>query len=81
MQTAFDALKKTLTSASCLTLPDPDDEFEVTTNASENAKTVDVVLTQNDHSVVYESTKLNSYQFNYSIYDKEIYAIMHVLER
>jgi hypothetical protein len=29
MQVAFDALKKALTSASCLALPDQDGEFEV----------------------------------------------------
>ena len=81
MQTAFDALKETLTSASCLALPDSDGEFEVTTNTSENAKTVDAVLIQNDHPMTYESTKLNSYQLNYSVHDKEMCAIMHALER
>ena len=81
MQTAFDALKKALTSASCLALPDPDGEFEVTTDASEDAKAVGAVLMQNDHPVAYESTKLNSHQLNYSIHDKEMCAIMHALER
>ena len=46
MQTAFDALKEALTSASCLALPDPNGEFEVTTDASEDTKTVGAVLTQ-----------------------------------
>ena len=81
MQTAFDALKEALTSASCLALPDPDGEFEVTTDASEDAKAVGAVLTQNDHPVAYESTKLNSHQLNYSVHDKEMCAIMHALER
>ena len=81
MQTAFDALKETLTSASCLALPDPDDEFEVITDASEDAKTVGAVLMQNDHPVAYESTKLNTHQFNYLVHDKEMCAIMHALER
>ena len=81
MQTAFDALKKALTSASCLALPDPDGEFEVTTDASEDAKTVGAILMQNDHPVAYESTKLNSHQLNYLIHDKEMCAIMHALER
>ena len=81
MQTAFDALKEALTSASCLALPDPNDEFEVTTDASEDAKAVDAILMQDDHPVAYESTKLNSHQLNYSIHDKEICAIMHALER
>ena len=81
MQTAFDALKKALTSAPCLALPDPDGEFEVTTDASEDAKAVGAVLTQNGHPVAYESTKLNSHQLNYPVHDKEMCAIMHALER
>ena len=81
MQTAFDALKEVLTSASCLALSNPNGEFEVITNTSEDAKTVDAVLMQDDHSVAYESTKLNTHQLNYSVYDKEICAIMHALQR
>src|SRR6266480_6127298 len=81
MQTAFDESKKALTSAPCLALPDPDGEFEVITDASEDAKAVGAVLTQNGHHVVYESKKLNSHQLNYSVHHKEMYAIMHALER
>jgi len=81
VQTAFEQLKETLTSASCLALPDPDDEFEITTNASEDAKTIGAMLTQNGHPVAFESTKLNVHQFNYSVHDKEMCAIMHALER
>ena len=81
MQTAFDALKEALTSAPCLALPDPDGEFEVTTDASEDAKAVGAVLTQDGHPVAYESTKLNTHQLNYSVHDKEMCAIMHALQR
>ena len=81
MQDAFDELKKALTSAPCLALPDPDGEFEVTTDASEDAKAVGAVLMQNGHPVAYESTKLNPHQLNYSVHDKEMCAIMHALER
>src|SRR5271168_4007044 len=66
MQAAFDELKKALTSAPCLALPDPDGEFEVTTDASEDAKAVGAVLMQNGHPVAYESKKLNSHQLNYT---------------
>ena len=52
--------------------------FPLLSNASEDAKTVDAVLTQNDHPVAYESTKLSPHQLNYPIHDKEIYAIIHV---
>ena len=81
MQTAFDELKRALTSAPCLALPDPDGEFEVTTDASEDAKAVGAVLTHNGHPVAYESTKLNSHQLNYSVHDKEMCAIMHALDK
>jgi hypothetical protein len=79
-QSTFDALKKALTSAPCLALLDPDGEFEVTTDASKDAKAVGAVLTQNGHPVTYESTKLNIRQLNYPIHDKEICAIMHALK-
>jgi len=81
MQTMFDALKKALTSALCLALSNPDDEFEVTTDASEDSKTARAILTQNDHSVAYKPTKLNSHQLNYSVHDKEMCMIMHALKR
>ena len=81
MQAAFDELKKTLISASCLVLPDSDEEFEVTTDASEDAKAVGAVLTQNGHSVAFESAKLNPHQLNYSVHDKEMCVIMHALEK
>jgi hypothetical protein len=81
MQTAFNQLKEALTSAPCLALPDPDGEFEVTTDASEDAKAAGAILTQNGHPVAYKSTKLNSHQLNYLVHDKEMCAIMHALER
>ena len=81
MQAAFDELKKALTTAPCLALPDPDGEFEVITDASEDAKAVGAVLVQNGHPVAYESKKLNTYQLNYAVHDKEMCAIMHALER
>src|SRR5213078_3120564 len=81
MQTAFKEIKKALTSAPCLALPDPNGEFEVITDASEDAKAVGAVLVQNSHPVPYESKKLNVHQLNYSVHDKEMCAIMHALER
>jgi hypothetical protein len=59
MLEAFQQLKDALTSSPCLKLPDPNGEFEVITDASEDAKAVGVVLTQNDHPVAFESKKLN----------------------
>ena len=79
MEGAFQDLKDALTNAPCLQLPDPDDEFEVTTDASEEAKAVGCVLTQNGHPVAFESKKLNPHQLNYTVHDKEMCAIMHAL--
>ena len=81
MQVAFDELKKASTSAPCLALRDPDGEFEATTGTWEDAKATGAVLMQNDHPVAFESMKLNPRQFNYSVYDKEMCAIIHALER
>src|ERR1700731_633811 len=81
MLEAFQRLKDALTTASCLKLPDPDREFEVTTDASEDAKAVGAVLTQDGHPVAFESKKLNLHQLNYAVHDKEMCAIMHALDR
>lgn len=81
MLIAFDTVKDKLTSAPCLCIPDPDGEFEVTTDASEDAKAVGAVLTQNGHPVAFESKKLDKHQMNYPVHDKEMCAIMHALNR
>jgi hypothetical protein len=81
MLEAFQRLKDALTTASYLKLLDSDREFEVIIDASEDAKAVSAVLTQDSYSIAFESKKLNSYQLNYAVHDKEMYAIMHALDR
>jgi hypothetical protein len=81
MTTAFEAAKQKLMEEPCLRIADPDGEFEVTTDASEDAKAVGAVLTQNGHPVAFESKKLDKHQVNYSVHDKEMCAIMHALDR
>jgi len=81
MSFAFDALKNALVSAPCLALPDPDGEFEVITDASEDAKAVGAVLMQSGHPIAFESAKLNPHQLNYSVHDKEMFAIIHALRK
>ena len=78
---AFHALKQALTNDPCLKLPDPDGEYEVITDASEDEATVGAVLTQYGHPIAFESKKLNLHQRNYPVHDKEMYAIMHALDR
>jgi hypothetical protein len=58
---AFIELKQALTSEPCLQLPDPHGEFEVTTDAAEETKTVGAVLTQNGHPIAFESRKLDKH--------------------
>jgi hypothetical protein len=81
MLEAFQQLKDALTTASYLKLPDPDREFEVIIDASKDTKVVSAVLTQNSYSVAFKSKKLNLYQLNYIVHDKEMCAIMHALDR
>jgi RNase H-like domain found in reverse transcriptase len=81
MQMIFDQLKEILTSISYLILSNPNNEFEIIMNISKNVKIIDVILIQNNHSMIYESIKLNSYQFNYSIYDKKMCMIIYILKR
>jgi len=81
MVIAFNELKNALTSAPCLQLPDPHDDFEVTTDASEDEATTGAVLTQNGHPIAYDSQKLNQHQRNYPIHDKEMCAIMRALDK
>ena len=78
---AFNGLKKALTNDPCLKLSDPDGEYEVTTDASEDEATVGAVLTQYGHPIAFESKKLNPHQRNYPVHDKEMCAIMHALDR
>ena len=81
MVQAFNDLKTALTNDPCLQLPDPDGEYEVTTDASEDEATVGAVLTQYGHPIAFESKKLNPHQRNYPVHDKEMCAIMHALDR
>ena len=79
MEQAFRDLKQALINEPCLQLPNPNGEYEVTTDASEDEATVEAVLMQNGHPIAYEFKKLNSHQKNYSVHDKEMCAIMYAL--
>ena len=80
-QTAFDALKEKLTSASVLLLPDPNKPFTITTDASDFA--IGAVLTQDkgkgEQPVAYESRKLSPAEQNYAVYEKKLLAIVHAI--
>ncbi|KAK1621401.1 hypothetical protein QYE76_026918, partial [Lolium multiflorum] len=75
---AFDELKRLLTSAPLLALPDFNKQFEIECDASGIG--IGGVLMQEGHPIAYFSEKLSGAKLNYHIYDKELYALIRVLE-
>ncbi|XP_062188886.1 uncharacterized protein LOC133892188 [Phragmites australis] len=75
---AFQELKKRLSEAPLLVLPDFTKTFEVECDASGIG--IGGVLMQNGQPVAYFSEKLGGAQLNYSVYDKELYALVRALE-
>lgn len=63
----------------CLAIPDFSVPFTVEYDASK--LDVGVVLMPNGQSIAFEIRKLPSAKQSFSIYDKEMLAVMHALER
>ncbi|CAM5106314.1 unnamed protein product [Eretmochelys imbricata] len=83
-QKVFNKLKVTLMSDPVLRAPDFDKPFLVTTDASERG--VGAVLMQKGpdqefHPVVFLSKKLSERESNWSVTEKECYAIVYALEK
>ena len=77
-QQAFDALKSKLTQAPLLQLPDFDKTFKLECDASGIG--IGGVLIQGGKPVAFFSEKLHGPTLNYSTYDKELYALVRVLQ-
>jgi hypothetical protein len=75
---AFQELKKRLTEAPVLILPDFTKTFEVECDPSGIG--IGGVLMQQGKPIAYFSEKLGGAQSNYSVYDKELYALVRTLE-
>lgn len=82
-QTAFDALKKAITSEPVLTIFDPEKPTELETDASDYA--IAGQIGQRDEQgrlkpIAFFSAKLKGPELNYPIYDKEFMAIVRCFE-
>lgn len=78
-QEAFETLKTIMCSYPRLAIPDFSIPFTVECNASKFD--VGVVLMQKGQPIAFESKKLTNAKHNFSVYEKEMLAIMHVLEK
>ena len=78
-QVAFDCLKEVMSSCPILALPYFSQPFMVECDASRVGG--GVVLSQDVHSIAFESRKLLLHELSYSINDKEMLAIMHALAK
>jgi hypothetical protein len=77
-QTGFEELKKRLTLASVLILPDLTKKFDIYCNGSRRG--LGCVLMQEGEVVCYASRQLMTHEENYTTHDLELAAVVHALE-
>ncbi|WVZ71061.1 LOW QUALITY PROTEIN: hypothetical protein U9M48_019687 [Paspalum notatum var. saurae] len=77
-QAAFDELKKRLTTAPVLTLPDQQKKFIVYCDASRDG--LGCVLMQEGKVIAYTSRQLRKHELNYPTHDLELAAVVHALK-
>ena len=75
---AFKLVKKRLTEAPVLALPNPDKTYVVETDAS--VVGLGAVLLQDGMPIAYESRKLTSAERNYTTTEQELLAVVHALQ-
>jgi hypothetical protein len=78
-QEAFDHMKEVMGTCPVLALPDFTLPFVLECDAS--GEGIGAILMQGGHPIVFESRKLSQPERLYSIYDKEMLAIMHALTK
>ena len=76
-QHAFDKVKHALVTPPLLAFPDPQQPYQVVTDAS--CVGIAAVLLQNDRPVAYESRKLSPAEKNYTTTEQELLAVVHAL--
>ena len=74
---AFQELKRALTSAPILAVPDPSRDFFVCTDASLDG--IGAVLMQDGRAIAYESRKLKNHELNYPTHELELALVVHAL--
>jgi hypothetical protein len=77
-QKAFKELKKRLTMAPVLTLPDQSKRFTVYCDASRDG--LGCVLMQEGRVIAYASRQLHRHELNYPTHDLELAAVVHALK-
>ena len=83
-QNTFKTLKKAFTTAPILRIPNNEDSFKLSTNASDFA--TDAVLSQKNmqtnlwHPIAFFSKSLDVHERNYEIYNKELLTVIWGLE-
>ena len=75
----FEKMKEVMSSCPVLALRDFSQSFMLECDAS--GEGIGAVLMQNNHPIAFESRKLKDYERYYSIYDKEMLAILHALTK
>ena len=78
-QKTFERIKKIMSSCPVFALPISTQPFIVECDAS--GEGIGAMLMQNHHLIAFESRKLKDYERHYSIYDKEMLAILHALTK
>ena len=75
---SFQELKKRLTSAPILTIPDGDEGFVIYSDASKMG--LNIVLKQNGKVIAYASRQLKNYEKNYPTHDLELAIVVFALK-
>jgi hypothetical protein len=77
-QNSFDELKKRLTTAPVLVMPDIHKSFDIYCDASKQG--LGCLLMQEGHVIAYASRQLRKHEQNYLTHDLELAAVVHALK-
>jgi hypothetical protein len=77
-QSSFEELKKRLTTAPVLVMPDLQKSFDIYCDASRQG--LGCVLMQEGHVIAYASRQLRKHELNYPMHDLELAAVVHALK-